>query len=211
MATPRTHLFDTALLARHAAIAPGNRVLDLGFHDHEGAVWAASRGATVVALRPAIDLATGVEALARERGAALEARLATALSDEDAATFDFVQMIAPFYLGNGPVHTAFAMAARALKPNGTLWFQAHRRHGAETFAKLAAQSFAEVTQVDIGTAQVRLYRATGPRLPTVTETGVEAIVTGGTDHTFTVRSTTVTLRLGEGVFGSRGIDPATTY
>ena len=211
MATPRTHLFDTALLARHAVLSRGLRVLDLGFHDHEGAVWAALRGAEVVALRPAIDLATGVESLARERGATLQARLATSIDDSDEATFDVVQMIAPFYLGNGPVRSAFTMAARALKPNGTLWFQAHRRHGAETFAKLAAESFSDVVQADIGTAQVRLYKATGPRPHIPTGTGIDAIVSGGTDHTFTVRSTTVTIRLGEGVFGSRGIDPATTY
>lgn len=211
MATPRTHLFDTALLERHAAVMSGHRVLDLGFHDHEGAVWAAARGAAVVALRPAIDLATGVEALARERGATLEARLATVISEGDVSSFDVVQMIAPFYLGNGPVRSSFKMAARALKPNGTLWFQAHRRHGAETFVEFAAEHFADVTFVDIGIAQVRLYRATGPRPAVASESGIDAIVTGGTDHTFTVRSTTVTLRLGEGVFGARGIDPATTY
>ncbi len=211
MATPRTHLFDTALLDRHAAVSRGMRVLDLGFHDHAGAVWAASRGADVVALRPSIDLATGVETIARDRGAKLEARLATSIGDDDEGSFDVVQLIAPFYLGNGPVRSAFQMAARALRSNGTLWFQAHRRHGAETFAKIACESFTDVTQVDIGTAQVRLYRATGPHPPVRPTSGEGAIIAGGTDHTVTVRSTTVTLRLGEGVFGARGIDPATTY
>jgi len=211
MATPRKHLFDTTLLDRHATVSGAMRVLDLGFHDHEGAVWAAARGANVIALRPAIDLATGVETMARDRGAKLEARLAASISHEEEGSFDVVQMIAPFYLGNGPVRSTFQMAARALRPNGTLWFQAHRRHGAETFAKIATKSFTNVTQVDIGTAQVRLYRATGPRPPVRPTTGEGTIVTGGTDHTVTVRATTVTLRLGEGVFGARGIDPATTY
>jgi 16S rRNA (guanine1207-N2)-methyltransferase len=211
MATPRTHLFDTDLLERHAHVPRGAHVLDLGFHDHEGAVWAAARGANVVALRPAIDLATGVEALARARGATLEARLATVISADDNAKFDIVLMIAPFYLGNGPVRSAFAMAARALRRTGTLWFQAHRRHGAETFAKFAAEFFTDVSQVDIGTAQVRLYKAIGPRPTGAPGDVADAIVTGDTDHTLTVRSTTVSIRLGDGVFGSRGIDPATTF
>lgn len=226
MATPRTHLFDTALLERHAVVNRGARVLDLGFHDHAGAIWAASRGAVVVALRPSIDLATGVEALARQRGAAVEARLATSLGADDAQAFDMVQMVAPFYLGNGPVRSAFAMAARALKPEGTLWYQAHRRHGADTFARLAGTSFERVEQVDLGAGQVRLYRATGPcpssgaeapldesRAPSsdspTTAIGIDA--GASTDHALAIRATTVTIRLGEGVFGARGIDPATTY
>ena len=211
MPTPRTHLFDTDLLKRHVPLTPGQRVLDLGFHDHEGAVWAAGHGASVVALRPAIDLATGVEALARERGASVDARLATTISAEDAGTFAVVQMIPPFYLGNGPVRTAFFMAARALTPDGVLWFQAHRRHGAQTFVKLAEEFFIDVVQVDIGSAQVRLFRASGPQASAMSAAASTPIVSGGTDHTLTVRKTTVTLRLGEGVFGARGIDPATTY
>lgn len=212
MATPRTHLFDTALLERHAAVVKGARVLDLGFHDQAGAIWAATRGAAVVAIRPSVDLATEAEAAARERGVTIDARLATALEPGDVGAYDVVLMVPPFYLGNGPVRAALSTARRALKPAGSLWFQAHRRHGADTFARIAAESFSAVSQVAIGTGQVRLYRATGPRTVPVADGGApDAIVTGTINHALSIRATTVNLQLGEGVFGARGIDPATTY
>ncbi|MBU6151215.1 MAG: hypothetical protein KGR25_07170, partial [Chloroflexi bacterium] len=56
MATPQTHLYDTALLDRFARVTPQTRLLDLGYYDPAGALWAAEHGAAVTALRPSIDL-----------------------------------------------------------------------------------------------------------------------------------------------------------
>ena len=206
MATPQTHLYDTALLDRFARVTPQTRLLDLGYYDPAGALWAAEHGAAVTALRPSIDLIVELDLAARHRRVRVDARLATSLGSSDWGSFDAAFLIAPFFLGNTPVRNAIDLVSQALTPAGTLLYQAHRRHGADTFMKYARERFERVDQVGIGTHQCRLFQATGPIPATAS-----AATTDPIEHVLTVRQTSIRLQLGAGVFGARGIDPGTTF
>ncbi len=202
--TQRYHL---PLLDRHVALSPGARVLELGYYDPGAALWAARRGAGVVALRPTLDQVQEVEAAAREaRVTGLEVRLAIHPEPSEQGTFDVALLLAPYFLGNAAVREAFATVAAALKPEGILYVQVHRRRGGETFIRMAAELFKNVELLGMGGGQRRLYRAAGPQtsalaMPAAADTQRQTLK-------LTLGGLVLHLRMAAGVFGSHRVDPA---
>jgi 16S rRNA (guanine1207-N2)-methyltransferase len=223
MATRDVQHFYLPLLARHVPLPPGTRVLEMGYYDPAAALWAASQGAHVVALRPSIDLVAELDAErstpaggsddavdAGDMGTAgsagaLETRLAVRPEPGEARSFDVALLLTPFFLGNAAVRDAIHTAAAALKPDGVLYLQTHRRHGGDTFVRFAGEVFGSVELVDMGGGQRRLYRATSPA--DVPLEPPETANDAATLHEVTYGGATVRLRLGAGVFASHGIDP----
>ena len=188
----------------------GARVLDLGYYDPSAALWAAGEvGAegTVLALRPALDLASELERMARDGGfaQALSVRLGDELEAAERGTFDAALVLAPFFLGNAPVRRAVTVAAAGLRAEGVMYLQVHRRHGGATFVRFAGEAFGEVEMVGMGGGQRRLYVARGPRA--VAAEGAEQRATAaGNVVELAARGATLRLRLTAGVFAARGID-----
>ncbi|MBI3972753.1 MAG: methyltransferase [Chloroflexi bacterium] len=212
MAGSDVQRFYLPLLERQVSLARGARVLDLGYYDPSAALWAARRAGYVLALRPSVDLAIDLERAGQAEGVShLEVRLATRPNTEEVGTFDVVLLLAPFFLGNAPVREALAAAAAALKPDGALYFQVHRRRGGETHVRSASEFFGGVELVGIGGGQRRLHRATAPKTSAaMAAIGAVAQPESGRPeslHQLEWRGATVRLRLAAGVFAARGIDP----
>ena len=155
----------------------------------------------MVSLRPTVDL---VDELQRHKPtrqgavAAFEVRLADTIPAADGGSYDTALLLAPHYLGNErrayghrpPPH-------RALRPDGALFFQAHRRQGGETFARYAAERFGSVELLAIRSGH-RLYRAVrgpGPPASVSDEGEPETVVLQET-----VRGLTISLETQAGVF-----------
>jgi 16S rRNA (guanine1207-N2)-methyltransferase len=205
MSSSDTQRYHLALLREYVTIPPEGRVLEMGYYDPAGALWAAGEGGTVVALRPAIDQVAELDRAARAAGRQeVEARLATGAEPDERGTFDVALLLAPFFLGNAPVRQAMGAAAAALKPGGALYFQAHKRRGGDTFVGYAHDLFEGVTLLGMGGGQRRLYRAAGPRpragAPAVDEAGAASVEV-------TLRGVPLKLRLAAGVFSARHVDP----
>jgi 16S rRNA (guanine1207-N2)-methyltransferase len=197
--------YHLPLLDEYVALGPASRVIELGYYDPSAALWAAARAAHVLALRPAIDLATELERQAREAGAAgLDVRLGDSVDAGEHGTYDVAIVLAPFFLGNAPVRRAFVTSARALGPEGALYFQAHRRHGGDTFVRYAKEAFESVELLGMGGGQRRLYEARGPRPAEGATTDPAA---EGTLVEHTARGVTLRLKLTAGVFAAKGVDP----
>jgi 16S rRNA (guanine1207-N2)-methyltransferase len=205
MSSSDTQRYHLPLLQEHVVIPPGGRVLEMGYYDPAGAIFAAGAGGTVVALRPAIDQVAELDRDARAAGRPeVEARLATGPEPDERGTFDVALLLAPFFLGNTPVRQAMAAAAVALKPEGTLYFQAHKRRGGDTFVGYAHDRFEGVRLLGMGGGQRRLYRATGPRSQAAADARAEA---GAAPVEVTLRGVPLKLRLAAGVFAARHVDP----
>jgi 16S rRNA (guanine1207-N2)-methyltransferase len=215
MPSTDTQRYDLPLLREHVAISAGRSLLEMGYYDPLAALWAAGEGASVVALRPMIDQVAELDLLAREAGLAnVEARLAMGPEPSERGTFATSLLIAPYFLGNVPVREAMTSAAAALDPAGTLYFQAHRRRGGETYVGYACALFEEVELLGLGRGQRRLYRATAPRpLPLLAETEGAAAANGAAPRSgaldVALRGQTLHLRLAAGVFSAHRIDAGT--
>lgn len=228
------------LLHEHVRLTPSSRVLEQGYYDPSGALWAAGQagsGGRVLALRPAIDLASELEALASEAGVGesnLEVRLGDTILPSERASFDICLVLAPFFLGNTPVRRAIATAAAALKPDGDLYLQVHRRHGGTTYLRMAEDAFHGIELLGMGGGQRRLYLCRGPKAPAgalvigeqassaagdsgastpASPDGAGAFSGAGTEAdgsrlvSLDERGLSLRLRLVAGVFSARGIDP----
>jgi 16S rRNA (guanine1207-N2)-methyltransferase len=206
MASRDTQRYDLDLITRYVALPPAGRLLEMGYYDPRGALWAAGRGARVVALRPSVDLAAELEQRARQAALeTLEVRIAVRPEPSETGSFDAALLLAPFFLGNEPVRQALLACAAAVQPAGAAYFQVHRRHGGDTFVRMARELFDEVEQLDLGDAGRRLMRASAPR-PVAAHAGDVQSPADGPLHELEVRGTTVRFRLAAGVFGARGID-----
>ena len=162
----------------------------------------------VVSLRPTVDL---VEELQRhgpthQSGqAAFEVRLADTIPAADSGSYDMVLLLAPHYLGNERVRTDIATAHRALRPDGALCLQAHRRQGGETFVRYTSERFGNVELLAIRGGH-RLYRAIrGPEPPASAsdQDTPETVVLQET-----VRGLTISLETQAGVFSRHRFDTA---
>jgi 16S rRNA (guanine1207-N2)-methyltransferase len=196
--------YDLPMIERHVAAPARARALELGYYDPSAALWLARRVRQVLALRPAVDLAAELDRQARAAGLAnLEVRVTTQPQPSERGTFDLALLLAPFFLGNAPVRHAICTAAQALKSDGVLYFQVHRRRGGDTFVGYACELFASVEPVARGAGQRRLFAATGPRAP-----AAEPVIPQADRlYDLTLRGVTVRFRLAAGVFSARGIDP----
>ncbi len=208
--------FDQRLLRRGLELAATDRILELGYDDLETPLLLVAGTVAdglpvpqqVVSLRPTVDL---VEELQRHgptrRGApaAFEVRLADTVPAADSGSCDVVLLLAPHYLGNERVRADVATAHRALRPDGALFLQAHRRQGGETFVRYVAERFGNVELLAIRGGH-RLYRAIrGPEPPAGAsdEREPETVVLEET-----VRGLTVRLETQAGVFSRRRFDAA---
>ena len=207
MASWDTQRWYLPLLERTVTLPAEARVLEMGYYDPAGALWAAQHARHVVALRPAIDLVADLERGAREAGAAnVEVRLATRLEPAEAGAFHAAFLLAPFFLGNAPVRAAIHTVTRALRPDGALYLQVHRRHGGATFLRYCEAVFDQVEALGIGGGQRRLYRASGPRAEAVPVD--EPAAAAEAVQEVTLRGVSLRLRFAAGVFGARTVDPA---
>ena len=208
--------FDQRLLRRGLELAAMDRVLELGYDDLETPLLLVSGTVAddlpvpreVVSLRPTVDL---VEELQRHgtvrRGApaAFEARLADTIPAADVGSYDVVLLLTPHYLGNERVRTDISTAHRALRPDGVLFLQAHRRQGGETFVRYATERFGNVELLAIRGGH-RLYRAIRGSEPLASgsdEGEPEMVVLQET-----VRGLTISLETQAGVFSRRRFDTA---
>ena len=208
--------FDQRLLRRGLELAATDRVLELGYDDLETPLLLVSGTVAdgvpvprqVVSLRPTVDL---VEELQRHepthRGAAavFAVCLADTIPAADSGSYDVVLLLAPHYLGNERVRTDIATAHRALRPDGVLFFQTHRRQGGETFVRYVTERFGHVELLAIRGGH-RLYRASrGPEAPASAsdEDEPETVLLQET-----VRGCTVSLETQAGVFSRRRFDLA---
>ena len=208
--------FDQRLLRRGLELAATDRVLELGYDDPETPLLLVAGTVAdglpaprqVVSLRPTVD---SVEELQRHGPttqsdpAAFEVRLADTISPADGGSYDIVLLLLPHYLGNERVRTDIATAYRALRPDGALFLQAHRRQGGETFVRYAAERFGNVELLAIRGGH-RLYRAIrGPESPAGAddEGEPETVVLQET-----VRGLTISLETQAGVFSRRRFDTA---
>jgi 16S rRNA (guanine1207-N2)-methyltransferase len=211
MSSSDAQRYHLPLLREHVDLPPGARVLEMGYYDPEGALWAGAAGAgQVVALRPAIDQAAALDRAAREAGLGqIESRLAVQPEADERGTFDLALLLAPFFLGNLPVRQALEGVAAALKPDGALYFQAHKRRGGDTFVGYARGLFEDVDLMGMGGGQRRLYRATGPRTGTTSADPGGAPATDAEDlaQEVEIRGVTLKLRLAAGVFSAHRVDP----
>jgi len=195
------------LLQAHVPLGPESRVLEQGYYDPSGALVAAAKAGHVLALRPAIDLATELDGLAREqRLTTLETKLGDTIPTDERGTYDAALILAPFFLGNAPVRQAILTAALALKPTGTLYLQVHKSHGAKTFLRFADEAFGRVELLGLGGGQRRLYGATEPKavdgLASVEPTKEQLAE-------LNARGVTLKLKLVAGVFSAKRIDAGT--
>jgi 16S rRNA G1207 methylase RsmC len=201
-----TQRYFLPLLDRHVRLHPTARVLEMGYYDPDAALWAAGRAAHVVALRPTVDLTSEVETLARSQQIPnIEVRLDTQIQPDERATFDTAILLAPFFLGNAPVHQAIDTAAAALKSDGSLYVQVHRRAGGESYVRYAAGRFEDTEFLGMGGGQRRLYAARRPR-PELVSAQTEGAAEQPSIE-FSARGVSVQLRLAAGVFAARAIDP----
>lgn len=200
-----TQRFFLPSIERHVALPGAGRVLDMGYDDPAAALWAARRVRHVLALRAAIDLVAGLDQQARHGELDnVEARLALQPQQTELGTFDATLLLAPFFLGNAAVRDSLQTAAAALKPDGALYIQLHRRHGGDTYLRYVEGVFDRVAMLDMGGGQRRLYRATGARpgaLLAPSAPPLEAPL-----HEVLRRGIPLQLRLAAGVFGARGVD-----
>ena len=132
---------------RGLELAATDRVLELGYDDLETPLLLVSGTVAdglpaprqVVSLRPTVDLVEeAATARARPTGAlrqCLRCAWPTRSRPQTAGSYDVVLLLAPHYLGNERVRTDIATAHRALRPDGVLFFQTHRRQGGETFVR----------------------------------------------------------------------------
>ena len=187
--------------------------MDLGYFDPAAALWASGEvgdSGGVVALRPALDLASELERLGRDAGVSsrLTVRLGSELEGAERGTFDAALVLAPFFLGNAPVRSAVRTAAVGLKAEGIMYLQVHRRHGGATFVRFAEEVFEEVEMVGLGGGQRRLYVARRPRagITESVEAGGSGAPAAGSVVELVARGVTLRLRLTAGVFAARGID-----
>src|SRR5262245_43930517 len=96
-----TQHYDLRLLRQHVVLPPSGKVLELGYYDPAGALWAAGRAGHVVALRPTVDLVSGLEKAAREAGLdSLEVRLGVSPGPGERGTFDVALLLTPYFQGN---------------------------------------------------------------------------------------------------------------
>lgn len=182
-------------------------MLDLGFYDPAAALWAAGTSHRVLALRHLIDLVTELEhAAAAAKLSSLQVRLALEPVPAERNSYDVALVLAPFFLGNAPVRSAIHAAAAALKPEGKLYLQVHRRHGAETYAKYARELFEVVEPLGIGAGHRRLLLARGPQDVPEIESTTSTTPTSKV-HEEVLRGVPLRLRLAAGVFAARGVDP----
>ena len=208
--------FDQRLLRRGLELAATDRVLELGYDDLETPLRLVAGTVAdglpsprqVVSLRPTVDL---VEELQRhgpthQSGqAAFEVRLADTIPAADSGSYDMVLLLAPHYLGNERVRTDIATAHRALRPDGALCLQAHRRQGGETFVRYTVERFGSVELLAIRGGH-RLYRAIrGPEPPASAsdQDTPETVVLQET-----VRGLTISLETQAGVFSRHRFDTA---
>jgi 16S rRNA (guanine1207-N2)-methyltransferase len=206
------------LVREHIEVTSESRVLELGYYDPAGALVMAAMGARVVALRPAIDLATEVERLAREQGLrTLDARLDDSIRRDEHGTFDVALVLAPFFLGNAPVKSAIRTAVTALRPDGALFIQLHRRHGGATFLRFVQDLFDEVELLGMGGGQRRLYVAHGLKAEATSvipasnaDDGPSGAKSSAPLVELAARGRTIKLQLTAGVFGARRVDPGST-
>ena len=198
--------YHLPLLDEHVTLGRASRVVELGYYDPSAALWAAGRAGHVLALRPAIDLATELErqARAQEATGSVEVRLGDTVEAGERGTFDVAIVLAPFFLGNAPVRRAITTAAQALKPDGTLYFQVHRRHGGDTFVRYAKDAFDDVEMLGIGETQRRLYAAREARPDAAS---AQPPAGEGTLVEHSARGVSVRLKLTAGVFAAKGVDP----
>jgi len=207
MSSTDAQSYHLPLLREHVALPAGARVLEMGYYDTGGALWAAGGGARVVALRPAIDQLTELERAVRESGLdGVEPRLALDVQPEERGTFDLALLLAPFFLGNAPVRQAMAAAAGALTPEGVLYFQAHKRRGGDTFVRYAGELFERVELEGMGGGQRRMYSAAGPRAEVARAAGAAASA-AAPPLEVALRGITLKLRLAAGVFSAGRVDP----
>ena len=208
--------FDQRLLGRGLELMATDRVLELGYDDLETALQLLAGTVVggmpipqqVMTLRPTVDLAEELQRLGEVRGvnpAALQVRMADAIPAADAGSFDVVLLLAPHYLGNERVRTDIATAHRALRLDGSLFLQAHRRQGGDTFARYAAQRFGNVELLAIRGGH-RLYQAIRGPEPSATASDERARETVLLRET--VRGLTVELETQAGVFSRLQFDTA---
>jgi 16S rRNA (guanine1207-N2)-methyltransferase len=198
--------FFLPLLREHVSLRPDSRVLDLGYYDPAAALVAAGAAGHVLALRPTVDLATELERMARDqRVSSLEVRLGDGITPDERGSFHVAQVLAPFFLGNGPVRKAIQTAAAALRPDGALYFQVHRKAGGATFVRFAEETFGDVELLGMGGGQRRLYVAREPRAA-ADDAAAGGAETAAQHAELTARGVTVRLKLAAGVFSARGVD-----
>ncbi|MGH2368610.1 MAG: class I SAM-dependent methyltransferase, partial [Chloroflexota bacterium] len=138
----------------------------------------------------------------------LEARLALHPEPAEMGTFEVALLLAPYFLGNAPVGDAMRACAAALRPDGAMYVQAHRRHGGKTYLGYAEALFASVELLGMGGGQRRLYRATGRRAEAAEAVALAVDEKAEQPVTEAVlRGVTLRLRLAAGVFAARQIDP----
>ncbi|MDQ3699852.1 MAG: class I SAM-dependent methyltransferase [Chloroflexota bacterium] len=206
MPSSDTQRYYLPLLQAHVPLPAQGSVLEMGYYDVQGALWAASGANRVVALRPSIDLVADLDRRASAVGLTnLEARLAVRPEPAEHGTYDVALLLAPYFLGNAPVREALEAAAAALTPAGALFFQVHRRRGGDTFIDFARALFGDVTLLDKGGGQRRLLRATVPRPPASSLSASQAVATPPLE--ISIRGITLRLRLAAGVFSGHRIDP----
>ncbi len=208
--------FDQRLLRRGLELAATDRVLELGYDDLETPLLLVSGTVAdevpaprqVVSLRPTVDLVEELQrqgASGRSTPAAFEVRLADTIPATDVGSYEVVLLLAPHYLGNERVRTDIASAHRALRPDGVLFFQTHRRQGGETFVRYVTERFGHVELLAIRGGH-RLYRASrGPEAPaSASDEGERETVV----LQETVRGLTISLETQAGVFSRRRFDTA---
>ncbi len=191
-------------------------MLELGYDDLEMPLLLAAGAVVdglpaprqVVSLRPTVDLVEELQrqgVVRRDDPTTFEVCLADTIPSADSGSYDSVLLLAPHYLGNERVRTDIATAHRALRSDGALFLQAHRRQGGETFARYAAERFGNVELLAIRGGH-RLYRAIRGPEPTVSgsdEGEPETVVLQET-----VRGLTISLETEAGVFSRRRFDRA---
>jgi 16S rRNA (guanine1207-N2)-methyltransferase len=206
MPSPDTQRYYLPLLQAHVPLPAQGSVLEMGYYDAQGALWAAGGAGRVVALRPSIDLVADLDRQALAMGLTnLEARLAVRPEPAEQGTYDVALLLAPYFLGNAPVRQAFEAAAAALTPAGALYFQVHRRRGGDTFVEFARALFGDVTLLDKGGGQRRLLRASAPRPLASAVSAPPAAETPPLE--LSIRGIMLRLRLAAGVFSGHRIDP----
>ncbi len=207
MSSVDTQRYYLPLLREHVPLPRRGRVLELGYYDPHGALWAAGGAGQVLALRPSIDLVADLHRRAREADVTnLDVRLAVRPEAFEHGTFDLVLLLAPYFLGNAPVRQALEVAAAALTRGGVLYFQVHRRRGGDTFEGYARSLFNELSLLGKGGGQRRLLRAADPR-PSLPGPPAGAASVTGPHLELSLRGATVRLRLAAGVFSAHRLDP----
>ena len=122
------------LLARHAEVPAGARVLDANPGVGLAAWLAARKGAHVLALEPSRAAYRALRENARRAG--FVARIGLPWEAEE-GTFDAVLLVLPAERGTRYTRATLAAAARALRPGGRLWLAGDKGKGFERYFKEA--------------------------------------------------------------------------